>query len=324
MTTLGCCGCGPNRIWLRGLLSAADTYPATSPQGRLARQRLAYGVAAAKAAQVGNKAAYSRALSGLQSLGGLGTVPSTADAAALGTGLNRLIGTLSGSAQFRAQLAAASGYINLVLSAAQIGTGIASSACNGCDRTGIDATNLIISIIRTLLSGGTPTVPTMSVDTLNGFVQFCRYKDAVKGGVDAAFGIASVAASAANNAGAASALNAVQGFVDNLLDGICAIPQVAASISTGGDPGNCSQIPNAQYDASVGGCNCKPGFQPSATVANQCDPAPFVLSPTPSVPTVRAVFHPSTSGGGGGAPAPKSSIVLPAAATAAALWWFLG
>jgi hypothetical protein len=151
-----------------------------------------------------------------------------ATAAATTAGVQQLLSRLSGSASFRASLNQASGVINLVLGAAQLGTGIASAACSGCDRTGIDITNNIIGWIRALLNGQAPTVAGLTPAQVQGFVDFCNVKDAVKGGVDAAFAIGQVAAY--NNSGVQSALSTVQGFIDNFLDAICQIPAVVRRV----------------------------------------------------------------------------------------------
>ena len=157
---------------------------------------------------------------------GFGTVPTTTDSAAATAGVQSLLNRLSGPGSFQTALGQASGYINLVLGAASIGTGVASAACSGCDRTGIDITNNIIGWIRALLSGQSPTVRGLTPAQLQGFVDFCRIKDAIKGGLDLAFSIASLAAT--RDPSASNALLSIQGFLGNFLDSICLIPAVQA------------------------------------------------------------------------------------------------
>lgn len=218
---------------------------------------------------------------GLGAAIGTDIAPTSADASAATRGLQSLISRVAPSV--RSQLSVAGTYINLVLGAAQIGTGIASSACSGCDRTGIDVVNTIISWVRAILSGTTPTLPTMTPDQLRGFVDFCRIEPQIKGGVDAAFGIAIAAASAAGSRGdgaaaqAANALVTIGQFIDNLLDGICAIPQIQSAVLAA------SCIPNS-HPTATGECECDAGYT-SAIIPGQC-----ILPPTaPTAPTADCV-----------------------------------
>src|SRR5512146_2347683 len=71
---IGCCG---RPVSLAGLLAEADFYPAQSPQGRVARAKLAYTIAAGRAAQRGNRPAYDRAMKSLNGLGNLGIFSSS-------------------------------------------------------------------------------------------------------------------------------------------------------------------------------------------------------------------------------------------------------
>ena len=234
MTTMGCCGYGPRRVSIAGLLADADFHPANTPQGRRARARLAYSVAAAQAARTNNPSAYRRALSGLANLGD--EITST-DSSAAAQGINGALQRLGTNASFRNSLSQASAYIGLALNAASLGTGIAATACNGCDRTGIDVVNNVISWIRALMNGSVPSVSGLTPEQLNGFVDFCAVKDQIKGAVQIAFTAASAAANAAAAGGtagaaqAATALDTIQSFVGSFLDSICQIPQVQTAIA---------------------------------------------------------------------------------------------
>ncbi len=234
MTTMGCCGYGPRRVSIAGLLADADFHPANTPQGRRARARLAYSVAAAQAARTNNPSAYRRALSGLANLGD--EITST-DSSAAAQGINGALQRLGTNASFRNSLSQASAYIGLALNAASLGTGIAATACNGCDRTGIDVVNNVISWIRALMNGSVPSVSGLTPEQLNGFVDFCAVKDQIKGAAQIAFTAASAAANAAAAGGtagaaqAATALDTIQSFIGSFLDSICQIPQVQTAIA---------------------------------------------------------------------------------------------
>ena len=216
-------------------------------------------------------------------LGALGTAPEATQ------GIQQLLTHLSahGSA-FQTALGQASGYINLVLSAASLGTGIASAACSGCDRTGIDITNNIIGWIRALLNGQSPTIAGLTQAQLNGFVDFCRIKDGIKVGLDAAFSIAAIAA--ARDSGASRALVTVQGFLSNFLDAICQIPAIQAAMAPA--------APAMQ--------TCTDG---SVIPADQtCPTAPrFQYRPSTFHTTMPFRIISADTGGGGGA-APSSGI----------------
>ncbi len=315
---MGCCGRSTTAL---GLLAEADAFPPSHPRGAKARRRIAYSVAAYKAKQAGNREAYARALSGLR---GLDLADAASDAAAAQSAMGRLF-NLTGNTQFTAALSQAQPVINIVLAAAGLGTGIAASV-PGADQNAITAINMVISWIRTLLQGGTPTIPNFDANTLNGFVGFCVWKPTVKGVVDAAFSAAALAA--ATNSGVSGALNTVRGLIDNVLDGICSIPQIASAVQTG-TPGNCSGITNAVWDAAAGGCVCGPGYTASTTVADRCDRiyTPMGTQPVDQNPMLwcwdgtrvpRSVGCPPRPSGGTSGGLLK--VALPAAGL---LWYFM-
>lgn len=320
MTKLGCCG--QSRVSLRGMISEADTYPANTARGRVARQKLAYAVAAGRAAQIGNKVAYSRAMNGLGSLGGLGTF--TAGSAAFSTAAARVTAAAHAATATPTPVPAASlgsqlsTYTSLVAGLINIGTSIARTA--GGDPNVTAAIDMVVGWLRAILTGSsTVTIPTLTPDLLNGLADFCAHKDQIQNPIDLGLtAIASVVRGvgiASRDTGAqaaADAIDLVRGRAVGLLNSLCTAVVAAGGVA----PVDCSSIAHAVYDAAQGGCVCGPNFMASPTVADTCIPAPVVFVPTGGSTTtyIPTVFHPAAA---------KSSIVVPAAAAAAALWWFL-
>lgn len=303
---VGCCG---RPVSLAGLLAEADFYPALSPQGRAVRARLAYTIAAGKAAQAGNRPAYERALSGLR---GLGRFQSSDPAfAAASSGVTAAVRTAASSPTTLPQaLTSASGYVNLVAGLASLATSIAQSA--GGDQNAIDAVNTTVSWIRSLLTGSTPTIPTMSPDLLNGFVDFCRIKPTMTAIlypiIDAV--VVGLRAGAIRDPGmgqAADALDFIKGRITTLLDGICNVPQIQAAMTAAPAPTTPPPV-NVIFNPNL------PGVMPTVRCADgtiirwgqQCPP------PRPSGPSTPA---PSSSSSGG--------VLLPLAAAAIAAKFLL-
>jgi hypothetical protein len=332
MSNLGCCGSRPPSIG--ALIAHADSLPANTRRGLIARQRLAYAIVAAKAAQAGNRPMQERALAGLGELGRF-TSSDTALTAAASSRIATTVARAAPSGPSPAQiLGAASPYLALLTQLADLGADIAG-AVPGSDANAITAVHIITSWVRAIINGTPPQMPTLGPNELNSFVDFCRVKAPVKSAIDIAMTsvIAGLTAAGVRDAGAmqaANALTTIKGRIDTMLDGICNIPQIQDALAPAA--ADCSSVPNAISDGA-GGCTCAPGYS-SAITPGQCLPegtsrfqyhpgtfqpgTPFTLLPT-ACPTgqVRGadgVCRAPVQAGGG--------LVVPAAVAAAA-WFFL-
>lgn len=329
---IGCCGSRP--LSLQGLLAEADFYPARSPQGQRARAKLAYGIAAGKAAQQGNMPAYRRAMEGLN---GLGTFTAGTAALAAASSAVRAAATRAAASAPRPptalQLGAqASAYVNLVVTLVNVGTNIARAAA-GTDTNATNiaaAIDMIVGWIRALLTGGALTVPSsLSPDVLNGMADFCARKNDFQSPINLGLQAIVVAlrgaavapgADVSGLTNAADAIDAIRTRIVSLLDGLCTAVTGAGGVAPSST--DCSGIANAIYDAAQGGCVCKPGFVASTTVPDQCDPAPYVLFPTPGSAPPPTVFVPfALRPTGSGSSAPKSSAAPLLAVGAGLLAW---
>lgn len=222
---IGCCG--KRSVSLQGLLAEADSYPASSPAGRAARAKLAYGIAAGKAAQAGNRPAYERAMRGLS---GLGLFTSTSDPHIADRVRAAITPVTTTPPVTLSQL---SGYANLILTFSNAITNVAAIV-PGSDANAIAVTRTVISWIQALISGTAPRLPTLDANTLNGFVTLCSAQGVtVKGLIDLAFGaiiagLTTAASPAPIGSGDANAgriavqLTTIQTRLDNMFDGICA------------------------------------------------------------------------------------------------------
>jgi hypothetical protein len=343
MSNLGCCGSRP--LSIAGLLEAADALPPDTRHGLIARRRLAYTIAAAKAAQVGNRAMYGRALKGLSEVGLF-----TSSDPHLATAGTRIATTVRAAArgpslsQTATQIASV---VTLLASLADLAATVAGAA--GGDPRAVTAAHTVTSWIRAIVNGTPPTIPTLDANTLNSFVSFCAVSTPVKALVDTAFGIAileltreasprPVGNGDAGAGTAATVLTTILQRLDAMLDGLC------AAVATQAAPPppaamDCSSVPNAVPDGA-GGCTCAPGYS-SAIQPGQCLPeggapprfrpglirlrlpipiTPFTLlpaaCPTGTVRGADGVCRAPATGGGGSA----AVIAIPAVA---ALWWFM-
>jgi hypothetical protein len=320
--TIGCCG-SPRVVpasSLEGLVAQADAYPKSSTRGRQARMRLAYSVVAAKAAQSGNHAAYARAMGALRGLGDgssatlstHGTIaePETAaaEAPAIRATLTSLINTVTGgSAQVSATWRQIQGIGGILTGLAQIATGIAS-AVPGSDPNAVAAANMVISWVRSLLTGTAPTVPTLDARTVQGLVSFCRFRSAINGIVLASTGaiITALTAPAATggtvDTNAVTAVTTIGTWITGIVDGICNIPQVVAAAAALEGPARCAAIgPNVVFNATTGLCECAMGFSPqncTPTGGCQCLPRPATApaGPITLTPAQRAAIVASRTG----------------------------
>jgi hypothetical protein len=281
--TLGCCGAPSRPVSIAALVARADQLPPSSPQGRAARARLFYTVAAGKAAQAGNRYAYERAMAGLR---GANLADAASDAAAA---RQRFVGLINsaGSGMTDAvleRIRMVSGIASLV---AQLGVSIMRAAGAPADVT--NAVDSVFAVLRALLvppaSGSAPSLPPMDANTMRAFATFCTtYKSAVTASVSALFGgiAAGYSASAiakgarGDSAGATSdgqtaqALGQVAVWVNGVLDGICAdravvtfIEEQALNARAAACVANAG--PNAWINPANDTCECMPGFAPSST-----------------------------------------------------------
>lgn len=326
---IGCCG---NRVSLAGLLAEADFYPASSPQGRAARAKLAYGIAAGQAARVGNRAAYERAMKGLAGLGALGIFmssdPVTAQRAS--TAVTTAVRTATTGVSIPAALSGASQYVNLVASVANLGTSIARSACNGCDTNAINAIDTVISWVRAILTGSAPTLPTLGPNELNGFVQFCLVKDAIWTILDPLMqaAVTGLRAGAIRDAGlgqAADVLDLIRQRIGTMFNGICTAIASQMPAPTPPTPGTSGCPANSTFDAASNTCSCLPGYS-SAITPGQCVAVPTSPYRPGLFPGVRPISPspvnlPPPPAGGPPAQPPKSSAAVVAIPAAIAAWW---
>lgn len=333
--TIGCCGYGgPRRFSLSGFLAEADAYPPSSPQGQAARARLAYGIAAGKAAQAGNRPAYERAMRGLAGLGtGSPTPGFHGDASAARAQITAAVSAAAPSpVSLSATLTGISGYVDLVASLATLGTSIAQSS--GGDQNTIDAINTVVSWLRSILTGAVPTVPTLSDSMLNGFVDFCRIKTQMTNVLyplldGVILTLRGVAVRDAGAREAADALTLIKSRVVTLLDGICRAPQIAAAMAasmsqTCADgsviPSSSTCATDAQCRASDpntiahgAGCACANGLLDPARPYMGCRPVAGTPGPTAAVPAIGLELGVGgcTSGVHGGGPG-RFNLIPPA------------
>lgn len=280
MARLGCCG-SSRPLPLAALIARADAYPASSPKGRAARARLAYTIAAHKASQAGNGYALERALAGLRGVdladGPTLTTHGTVDAQAatdaavaaapqIRATLSSLVSTF-GSSGASAALTQASAYISIVLGFVNVGTGIGAAA--GGDANAIRVVNMIVSWIRTLLTGSTPTIPDLDANTIRGLIAFCQFKDLVNGMIGSAIGAGSAYAGQQRDANAVTALATIGAWLTGIVDGICNISQVRTAMAAQSEAARaaalCARTPNSRINPTSGLCECAPGFTPGGT-----------------------------------------------------------
>lgn len=303
---MGCCG-GP-RVSIPGLVAAADLYPATTPYGRRARARLVYTLAAGRAAKIGNQVAYQRAMAGLRGLGDEGgstltthgTIVDPAVAAAQAEPISATLRSIINQAApgSAATFRQASAYIEIVLGLVNVGTAIGGAA--GGDANAIRTINMIVSWVRTLISGSAPTIPTLDAAAVQGLVGFCRFKDMIVGITDGAFSAGRAAALAASNQGGADALETLRVWISGILDGICRIPQIREALAAqtaavtaadiaARDAACRASSPMSRYDAAAAKCVCVAGYRDRGSAAEGCYPietapaggaaGPIMLSP---------------------------------------------
>jgi len=290
MTAIGCCG---RRTSLAGLLAEADFHPASSPQGRAARAKLAYTIAAGKAAQVGNRPAYDRAMRSLGELGGLGLFTSsdpvvTQRSATAVTAAVRAASSTSVSAT----LTQIGPWADVIASLANLGTAIAG-AVPGADQNTINAINTIVSWIRAILRGTAPTIPTLDANLLNGFVMFCAFKPAAWGILNPILvaGVTGLRVQGVRDASAAQAadvLELVRSRLGTMLDGLCAaVAAQAPAPVPGATPANCTAAgavgDNWVFRPATNECACADGYM--SAPGNTCVPIPvgggYHYVPTP-------------------------------------------
>lgn len=337
---MGCCGSRP--ISIGALVAAADALPPDTRAGRIARQRLAYTIVAAKAAQAGNQRAYAKAMRGLGELA-TGTPAPTfhGDVSAARARIASSV-TAASSGPSLAQLGAQIGaVVNMLATVAQLASSIAAAA--GGDATAVAVANTVVSWVRAIVNGTTPTIPTLDATTLAGFVEFCRVGQPVKAAVDAGLTLA-IAPFAGNvtsatlagrtpnpsDVTAVAVLTSIMTRLDAMFDGICAAvgTQAGAQTQTCADgsviPSDRTCATDAQCRAEDpnsiargAGCACANGLLDPARPYAGCAPVsgtrrfPRPGDVRPSTLPLIPLNQPSTSGGG--------SLLLPAAAAALAV-----
>lgn len=294
---MGCCGSRP--VSIGALLVAADSLPPNTVAGRRARARLAYTIAAAKAAQVGNRRAYAKAMRGLGELGTGG--PTTGYHGSVSTASARVTAAVTHAAsgpslaQVGAQIGAV---VNMLASLAGIAASIAQAA--GGDATAVAVANTVVSWVRAIVNGTPPTIPTLDANTLGGFVDFCRVGAPIKTAVDLTIGgvitglSASIAAAGvagrtpnASEVTAVAVLTSILQRLDGMFDGICAAVAQQATPVPGASSPQCVAAgvigDNWVFDPVANTCNCAPGYS-SAISPGQC------LQP-PAAPPGGTPFH---------------------------------
>jgi len=267
-----CCGSSP-RVSLQGLVAQADAHPANSPQGRHARAKLAYTIVAAKAAQAGNRPMFHRAMGSLRGLGDgptlstHGTVATPEGAAEAAPAIRATLESLiaqGGDPAARAIFTQLQTVGGVLAGLASLGTEIASRV-SGSDPRAIAAANMVISWVRTLLSGSAPTIPTLSANEVQSLVAFCRVAPDVQIGVTSVFSAASIATAAAGNSGATNALLSLQAWIEAILTGICNIPQIRTATTAVSAAASCAALgPHWTTDAE-NSCVCEPGYRREST-----------------------------------------------------------
>jgi len=316
---IGCCGNRP--VSLAGLLADADFYPAQSPQGRTARAKLAYGIVAGRAAQMGNMPAYRRAMAGLN---GLGDAASDAAAGAAATQqITQLMqSTTGGSARVSAVAGQVRTWVNLITGLANLGTAIGSAA--GGDANAIRVANMVIGWVRSIGNGTIPPIPTLNANDLAGLVNYCNnIRPVIDGGLQAGFGIATAAIQSTNHgsgdANAMNALNTLQTWLiggpsggGGLLNALCTIPQVqAAAAAIAAD----QAAAQAAVNAAINNIQ-NPPAQPAIPQSTRCwdgvttttwNPATGTWSPCPPRPPAAGLET-----GSGGCPAGRYNFHPPA------------
>lgn len=305
---IGCCGNTP-RISIGALLEAADALPASTPQGIVARRRLAYAIAAGKAAQAGNRSAYAKAMRGFEGLG------LTTASTGFHTAVSAVVTGRRADAAFQHALNDARTYITLVTTLASAGTSIARIGCHDCDVNAINVIDMVISWVNALVSGAPVSIPPLTdPGTLAGFLVFCGIKETVKGAINLAFTGAIAAASGDRTA--RNALMAVRDALNGVIDGICAA--VAANVVSDAPPPPppapdfCSGVTNATGSDGAGGCTCGPGTVWSAGMraclvapggalgpsldGSRCPPGSYNLWPPAGLLTATGAVVPGTAG----------------------------
>jgi hypothetical protein len=174
-------------------------------------------------------------------------------------------------------------WVNLLTGLATIGTTIGSAA--GGDADAIRVANMVIGWIRAIGNGQIPAVQ-ISPSDLPGFVNYCQnIKPIIEGGLIGGYSLATTAIQTTNggrgDANAQAALDTIVMWImggpgggGGILNAICTLPQIQAAIQAAqaaAVPDCAGSIPNSQWNAAAGTCECMPGYS-SAIQPGQCLP----------------------------------------------------